>query len=77
MRSLGPHNFKKSTIGSLPKIEALPAILKPMAESVGAYFFDAATIIPFPGEPDQIHLDPKDHRLLGKAVAEEVKKLLY
>lgn len=62
--------------GSLAKSEALPAVLKPMVEQAGGHFFDAASIIPFPEDPDQIHLSPENHVTLGKALADEVRKIL-
>lgn len=60
--------------GSLAKSEALPKILKPMAEDAGAMFFDAAAVVPFAQGPDEIHLTPQNHADLAKAVANEVKK---
>lgn len=60
--------------GSLAKSEALPGILRPMAESAGALFFDAATAVPFAEGPDQIHLTPENHAVLAEAVTKEVKK---
>lgn len=63
-------------VGSLPKSEALAGLMKPAAEKAGARFFDAAALIPFPGEPDCIHFSPDNHAASGKALAEEVKKIL-
>lgn len=60
--------------GSLAKSEALPGILRPMAESAGALFFDAATVVPFAQGADQIHLTPENHAVLAEAVAKEVRK---
>ena len=54
--------------GSLAKSEALPGILQPMAESAGALFLDAATVVPFAQGPDQIHLTPENHAALAEAV---------
>ncbi|MDR3211844.1 MAG: GDSL-type esterase/lipase family protein [Planctomycetota bacterium] len=63
-------------VGSLPKTEALAGILRPLAEGIGAHFFDAATVVPFPEGSDQIHLNPANHATLGKALAVEVRKIL-
>ena len=60
--------------GSLAKSEALPGILQPMAESAGALFLDASTVVPFAQGPDQIHLTPENHAALAEAVTKEVKK---
>ena len=60
--------------GSLAKSEALPGILRPLVESAGALFFDAATVVPFAQGPDEIHLTPQNHAALAAAVAREVKK---
>ena len=60
--------------GSLVKSEALPELLKPMVESAGALFFDAATVVPFAQGNDEIHLTPQNHAVLAEAVAKEVKK---
>ena len=60
--------------GSLAKSEELPRILRPMVESAGVLFFDAATVVPFAQGPDQIHLTPENHSALAEAVAGEVRK---
>ena len=60
--------------GSLAKSEELPGILRPMVESAGVLFFDAATVVPFAQGPDQIHLTPENHSALAEAVAGEVRK---
>lgn len=66
--------YKALFEGSLAKSEALPGILRPLAEAAGAAFFDATSVVPFAEGPDEIHLTPENHAALGKAVAGEVKK---
>ena len=66
--------YKAFFEGSLAKSEALPGLLRPLVESAGASFFDAATVVPFAEGPDEIHLTPENHAALAKAVAGEVKK---
>ncbi len=66
--------FKTFFEGSRAKSEALPGLLRTVAENAGASFFDAATVVPFGQAPDEIHLTPANHAVLAQAVAEEVKK---
>ena len=61
--------------GSLAKSEALPGLLRPLVEAAGAFFFDAATVVPFAQGPDEIHLTPQNHAALAEAVTQEVKKV--
>lgn len=45
------------------------------AESKGVYFFDAASVAK-PSKIDGVHMEPDSHRALGKALAEEIRKIL-
>lgn len=46
-----------------------------VAESKGVYFFDAATVAK-PSKIDGIHMEPESHLALGKALADEVRRIL-
>ena len=66
--------YKNAFEGSLAKSEALPGILRPLVESSGALFFDAATVVPFAQGEDEIHLSVENHAALAQAVTREVRK---
>lgn len=62
--------------GALVKAEVLPNLLRSLIEQrSGVHFFDAATVIPFAGQPDEIHLTRENHAALGRAVAMEVQSV--
>ncbi len=46
------------------------------ATKEGIAFFDAATVIPVTAGADGLHLTPEEHTALGRALANEVRKLL-
>lgn len=58
----------------LARSEALPGVLRPLAEAAGALFFDAATVVPCAQAEDRVHLTPDNHAALAGAVAREVKR---
>lgn len=57
------------------KSEALAAHLETVAGEYGCGFFDAGGVIRS-CETDGVHFDASSHRTLGKAVAQEVKRIL-
>lgn len=64
-------------IGAQPKTEALPRLLEPLADNrTGVYFFDAASVVPFAEQADEVHLTESNHAALGNAIAEKVKVIL-
>jgi lysophospholipase L1-like esterase len=55
--------------------EQLPRLYRVVAEMKGAAFLDASVLMG--GDPaDGVHLNPSDHGMLGRAVAEVVRGLL-
>lgn len=62
--------------GSKEKSEALASVVEPIVKAVGASFYNAAAAVPYGEAPDQIHLTPENHRILGTAVAEQVQHIL-
>lgn len=63
--------------GSNEKIEKLPSIYQTIAESSGAFFFDAATVVDVDEVGvDGIHLTVKGNTDLGQAVAEKVRTII-
>ena len=62
--------------GAKEKSEALAAAAEPIVKSVGASFYNAALAVPYGEAPDQIHLTSENHRILGAAVAEQVRHIL-
>ena len=69
----GPN--QKRFAGALERMEALPGMLQAVTKAAGVDFFDVATVVPFGEAPDDIHLTPKNHATVAKAVAAEVKKI--
>jgi lysophospholipase L1-like esterase len=47
-----------------------------VAKDTGADFFDAATVIPVVNGVDGIHLNEKDHKVLGEALASKITDIL-
>ncbi|MDO4938286.1 MAG: hypothetical protein Q4E62_10240, partial [Sutterellaceae bacterium] len=68
--------FAARFTGAKAKSDVLASLVKPVVTAKGAYFFDAATVVEYAEQADQIHLTAEQHRKLGEAVAEEVKKIL-
>lgn len=63
--------------GAGKKLAALPALYAGIAGSIGAYFFDAASVVgPDEVGPDGVHLLVGGNRNLGHAVAAEVMRIL-
>ena len=57
------------------KSEKFSQRFKTVAGENGCEFFDASTMIRS-SDVDGVHFERDDHRALGKAVAEEVKRIL-
>ena len=64
--------FWEYSTESKREIEKLPAILKGVADEVGALFFDAATVAG-PGS-DQLHMTAESHERLASALYEIIKE---
>lgn len=61
--------------GAIKKSEDLANHYRYFANQLGCYFFDAATVAK--SSPiDGVHLDSKNHLLLGEAIYMEIKKVL-
>ena len=63
--------------GGAEKSRQLGAYYREVARTRGCHFLDAADVIRSSSDLDGIHLEEKDHRALGLAVAREVKKILH
>lgn len=61
--------------GAEAKSRQFPEHYERFAEHQGAEFFDASEVI-VSSDVDGIHLDPGEHRKLGEAVAERIRRIL-
>jgi len=61
--------------GAEEKSRQFPVHYERFAEQQGAEFFDASEVI-VSSDVDGIHLDPGEHRKLGEAVAERIRRIL-
>ena len=61
--------------GGEVKCQGLPQEYKLVADEMQCTYFDAGTVTP-PSKVDGIHLDKDQHHALGKALAEQVRKLV-
>lgn len=60
--------------GAREKSLKLPAYFSAIAKQYGVDFFNSQEVV-VPSPVDSIHLDPRDHLALGRALAAKVKKI--
>ncbi|MDO5532556.1 SGNH/GDSL hydrolase family protein [Sutterella sp.] len=63
-------------VGAEEKSERLAALIEPAVTAEGAHFMDAASVVPYAKQADELHLTEQQHGLLGRAVAERVRLIL-
>jgi len=68
--------YAETFMGGIEKSKKLAMHYKTVAQEYECAFFDTATVIQS-SKVDGLHIDPEDHEMLGKSVAEVVKKMLH
>jgi len=61
--------------GGVEKSRKLAGYYRSIADQYNCNFFDTSTVIQC-SPVDGLHFDPEEHKSLGKAIAEEVKRIL-
>ncbi len=68
-------DYSETFTGGIEKSKELPSYYKTIAEQYGCHFLDTSTVIQS-SRIDGLHIDPEDHKTLGKEVAKIVQKIL-
>ena len=67
--------YAETFSGGVEKSRKLASYYRTVAAEHGCEFLDTSTVIQS-SSTDGLHVDPEDHEILGKAIAEIVKKIL-